>query len=104
MGCVQDRPVVIARRFNGPPDSGHGGYSAGCAGVLVDAPAAEVTLRRPPPPETPLAFRRRDRARTRLQEMIGAIVANRRKSGRTGEDFLQTLMDARYKGGAPLSE
>jgi RecB family exonuclease len=28
--------VVIARRFNGPPDSGHGGYSAGCAGALVD--------------------------------------------------------------------
>ena len=39
MGGVQDRPVVIARRFNGPPGSGHGGYSAGCAGVLVDAPA-----------------------------------------------------------------
>ncbi len=55
MSRVTDRPVVIARRFNGPPGSGHGGYSAGCAGVLVDAPAAEVTLRRPPPLETPLA-------------------------------------------------
>jgi hypothetical protein len=54
--------VVIARRFNGPPGSGHGGYSAGCAGVLVDAPAAEVTLLRPPPLETPLAVRRRDGA------------------------------------------
>jgi hypothetical protein len=50
--------VVIARRFNGPPDSGHGGYSAGCAGVLVDAPVVEVTLRRPPPLETPLAVLR----------------------------------------------
>jgi hypothetical protein len=50
--------VVIARRFNGPPDSGHGGYSAGSAGVLVDAPAVEVTLRRPPPLETPLAVAR----------------------------------------------
>ena len=29
-------PVVIAPRFNGPPGSGHGGYSAGCAAVLVD--------------------------------------------------------------------
>lgn len=54
--------VVIARRFNGPPGSGHGGYSAGCAGVLVDAPAAEVTLRLPPPLETPLAVRRSDGA------------------------------------------
>ena len=42
-------PVVIAPRFNGPPRSGHGGYSAGCAAALVDAPVAEVTLRRPPP-------------------------------------------------------
>lgn len=40
---------VIAPRFNGPPGSGHGGYSAGCAAVLVDGPVAEVTLRRPPP-------------------------------------------------------
>lgn len=50
------------------------------------------------------SLRRRDRARTRLEQMIGAIVKHRQKSGRTGEDFLQTLMDARYKGGAPLSE
>ena len=62
MDRVTDQPVVIARRFNGPPGSGHGGYSAGCAGVLVDAPAAQVTLRRPPPLETPLAVRRRDGA------------------------------------------
>jgi hypothetical protein len=60
MKRVTDQPVVIARRFNGPPSSGHGGYSAGCAGVLVDGPAAQVTLRRPPPLETPLAVRRRD--------------------------------------------
>src|SRR5215217_1541262 len=60
MERVKDEPVVIARRFNGPPESGHGGYSAGCAGALVDAPAAEVTLRRPPPLETPLAVVRRD--------------------------------------------
>jgi hypothetical protein len=52
--------VVIARRFNGPPGSGHGGYSAGCAGLLVDASAAQVTLLRPPPLETPLAVRRHD--------------------------------------------
>ena len=56
---MTDEPVVIARRFNGPPGSGHGGYSAGCAAALIDAPAAEVTLRRPPPLETPLAVARR---------------------------------------------
>lgn len=49
---------VIAPRFNGPPGSGHGGYSAGCAAVLVDAPAVEVTLRRPPPLGVELAVER----------------------------------------------
>jgi hypothetical protein len=50
--------IVIDPRFNGPPDSGHGGYSAGRAAVLVEpAPggAVEVTLRRPVPLATPLA-------------------------------------------------
>ena len=50
--------VVIDPRFNGPPDSGHGGYSAGRAAALVDAApggAVEVTLRRPVPLATPLA-------------------------------------------------
>ena len=60
MKRVNDQPVVIAQRFNGPPGSGHGGYSAGCAAALVDAPTAEVTLRRPPPLETPLTVARRD--------------------------------------------
>jgi sterol 14-demethylase len=46
---------------------------------------------------------RRDRARVRLAEMIDEIVQARRKSGHTGEDFLQTLMDAEYKNGTKLS-
>jgi sterol 14-demethylase len=50
------------------------------------------------------SFRRRDRARERMVEMIGDIVEKRRGSGRQGEDFLQTLMDAKYKHGAPLSD
>jgi sterol 14-demethylase len=50
------------------------------------------------------SFRERDRARVRLVEMVGEIIQQRRASGRTGEDFLQTLMDAKYKSGANLSE
>jgi hypothetical protein len=46
--------VVIDRRFCGPPDSGHGGYSCGVVAAHVDGPAI-VTLRRPPPLGTPLA-------------------------------------------------
>lgn len=50
------------------------------------------------------AFKKRDRARKRLQTLISGIVEQRKRSGREGEDFLQTLMDARYKDGAPLSD
>lgn len=45
----------IARRFNGPHDSGNGGYSAGLAArLLTEAEAVEVTLRAPIPLEQTL--------------------------------------------------
>jgi sterol 14alpha-demethylase len=50
------------------------------------------------------SFRKRDKARVRMVEMIGEIVAKRRKSGARGEDFLQTMMDAQYKSGATLTD
>ncbi len=50
------------------------------------------------------AFRKRDRARVRLVEMISAMIADRRGTGREGEDFLQILMETRYKDGTPLSD
>jgi sterol 14-demethylase len=50
------------------------------------------------------SFRKRDKARARMVELITSIIAARRDSGRVGEDFLQTLMDAKYKSGAPLTE
>ena len=50
------------------------------------------------------AFRRRDRARARLGEMVTEIVEKRRKSGYRGEDFLQTLMDSEYSDGTKLSD
>jgi len=45
--------VTIDQRFNGPPASAHGGYSAGLVGTALPGPA-EVTLLAPPPLETPL--------------------------------------------------
>ncbi len=50
--------VTIPRRFNGPPDLGHGGYSCGTLARLVDSPAASVSLRRPVPLDRPLTVRR----------------------------------------------
>ncbi|HEX5542560.1 MAG TPA: hypothetical protein VFX60_13545 [Micromonospora sp.] len=47
--------MIIESRFNGPADSGNGGYSAGVfAAALIGAGAAEVTLRQPPPLDVPL--------------------------------------------------
>ncbi|MCB9663759.1 MAG: cytochrome P450 [Alphaproteobacteria bacterium] len=50
------------------------------------------------------AFKRRDRARARLGEMVGEIVARRRASGFRGEDFLQTLMESAYADGSRLTD
>jgi len=50
------------------------------------------------------AFRRRDRARARLGEMVSEIVEKRKQSGYRGEDFLQTLIDAEYSDGSKLSD
>jgi hypothetical protein len=44
--------VIVAARFNGPPGSGNGGYSAGMLGTRLDGPAT-VTLRKPPPLDVP---------------------------------------------------
>jgi hypothetical protein len=47
--------ITIGARFNGPPHSANGGYTCGLLAALVGEPA-EVTLRLPPPLETPLRW------------------------------------------------
>lgn len=55
-------------------------------------------------PNLPLpAFKRRDRARRRLVEIITQIVADRRTRGSQEEDFLQTLMEAKFRDGSTLN-
>jgi len=49
--------VTIDRRYRGPLQSANGGYACGLLGSRV-GPAAEVTLRLPPPLERPLTIRR----------------------------------------------
>jgi hypothetical protein len=49
--------LTIAPRFNGPPESGHGGYVSGLVGGFFDGPA-RVRLHRPPPLGRRLAARR----------------------------------------------
>jgi sterol 14-demethylase len=56
-------------------------------------------------PHLPLpAFRRRDRARAEIQALIAAVIAARRARGIESEDFLQTLMGARYADGRALTD
>jgi sterol 14alpha-demethylase len=56
-------------------------------------------------PYLPLpSFKRRDKARVRMVELISQIIAQRRSRGIEGEDFLQTLMTAHYKHGTALSD
>ena len=50
------------------------------------------------------AHRRRDRARRRVVDLFSRIMAERRRSGAQPDDFMQTLMEARYKDGRALTD
>ena len=49
--------LIIPSRFNGPAGVGNGGYVCGRIAAYVEGPAV-VTLRRPPPLETPMEIER----------------------------------------------
>ena len=51
------KTISIAARFNGPPNSGNGGYVCGLLAKEIDGPA-EAALRIPPPLDTPLTLSR----------------------------------------------
>jgi hypothetical protein len=50
--------LTIPAFFNGPPTSANGGYTCGRVAQLVGADVAEVSLRSPPPLDTPLEVSR----------------------------------------------
>ena len=68
--------VIIDRRFCGPPDSGNGGYVCGLTAGFLDG-EAEVTLRRPPPLDTPLDVEIIGRDRVQLTDDIGLVAEGR---------------------------
>jgi hypothetical protein len=55
MSAVTRHVIVIERRFHGPPQSGHGGYTYGLLAPELQG-AAPVSLGSPPPPERPLTI------------------------------------------------
>ena len=72
-------PLVVPARFNGPAGSGNGGWSAGALAAYVDADggAVEVTLRQPPPLDTPMEVVEDDGVVTAMHEGAPALVARR---------------------------
>ena len=46
--------IIIDAAHNGPPGVGNGGWTAGLISARLEHEPAEVTLRKPPPLETPL--------------------------------------------------
>jgi hypothetical protein len=62
--------ITIEGRYNGPPGSGNGGYACGLVAALLGGPA-EVTLRVPPPLDTPL---RVERAGGRVEVFDGNVL------------------------------
>lgn len=77
--------LTIPARFRGPPDSGNGGYVCGRLAGLLGAGPAEVTLRKPPPLDTPMAVDRRPDGSLALT-LDGALVAEA-KPGAPGLDI-----------------
>jgi hypothetical protein len=57
--------LSVPRRFNGPLESGHGGYSSAVIARFVDGPA-EVTLRSPVPLDTSLEVTHEDGGSVRV--------------------------------------
>lgn len=49
-------------------------------------------------------FKRRDRARERLQELVGGIVQKRKQQTEKPDDMFQSLLDAQYEDGTDLDE
>ncbi len=49
-------------------------------------------------------FRQRDKARARLQELVGRIIAKRKSQAEKPSDMFQSLIDMRYSDGTKLDE
>ena len=69
--------IIIKSRFNGPPDSGNGGYVCGIVGSAIEGPSI-VTLRKPPPLERELILETLDERHAVLRDgetLIGETIA-----------------------------
>lgn len=89
MGVVTE--LIVPHRFRGPPTSGNGGWTAGALAALdradcpdnrVDTwPAIEVSLRQPPPLDTPMLVSTEDGVVTAT--FGGSVIAAARRADAT---------------------
>jgi hypothetical protein len=68
--------ITIHRRFNGPPNVGHGGYVSGILACHI-ATCAEVNLRAPTPLDRPLSIERLERGIAHLSDGEAIIAEGR---------------------------
>ena len=73
--------LVIPSRFCGPPGSGNGGYVCGRIAAYLDGPVT-VTLRRPPPLDTPMVAERDDEGAVRVHDGATLIAEATSSPGR----------------------
>jgi hypothetical protein len=95
----------VPRRFNGPLESGNGGYCAGVAASFFEG-AAEVSLRRPVPLDTPLDVVREDDGSVRVLDGETLVIEARSAPELEVEvpapvsPHEARLAAARYRGGS----
>lgn len=68
--------IVIPKRFNGPPESGNGGYSCAMLALQLEGPC-RVRLHSPPPLDKPLSVRKLDSGHAELFDgelLVGTAV------------------------------
>jgi hypothetical protein len=97
--------VAIPSRFNGPLESGNGGYCSGVFAGFLDGPA-EVSLRSPVPLETPLEVVREGDGSLRVLDGETLVADARSAPGFDGELPVPVTLEearsaaARYRGPA----
>jgi hypothetical protein len=97
-------PIVIGRRFCGPPDSANGGYACGLVAAHVDGPA-EVALRLPPPLERPLRVEHADDGGVRVLDGDQLVAEGvRRRDEDLGIDVPEPVGIAEAEAAAAASQ
>lgn len=86
--------IIIDRRFCGPPNSGNGGYVCGRLAPHIPGPA-EVTLRAPPPLDTPLAAVATDDGTWELRDGTKVVATGRAASVELSRVETASLEEAR---------